>query len=392
MSKEVTIIEPNAHGVGHYLPFLERMVKILATDYKVINVITTYPVEHFNFDQADGLTVKFIHTGSDDHLIYRIICKVCCFIKNEGLSRIVKYDYRHTAALRLAKKVNCNKVLFLYTGYYLPQIVHKLLYKKLNIVYYRISHPYKKKPYPAGYKSYIFRLARQIRMYMFNNHNSKTAVQTEDVNSEYVRDIGYHPYMLRLPVAKVIDMYPRKKNYKINYLLFGLNHIGKDWQVVADAFNDMSYEEKNKIHLIFAGNFVDKPGVNWPYELEFDNAIEVEIINEYISDEKKDQLFLRADYSVLSFRKEFKMSSGTLIDALTYNCSVICSINKEFKYIVNKYQAGYLFACSNKEELTLAIKNSIKNYDGASKIDLRQFKNDFSYEKTLSNLNRIWGG
>lgn len=391
MSNEVTIIEPNAHGVGHYLPFLERMVNVLATDYTIINVITTYPVENFNLDQIDGVTVKFSHTDSDNHLIYKIICKVCSYIKNEGISRILKYDYRHTAALKLARKMNCNKVLYLYTGYYMPNIVHKLLYKNLNIVYYRISHPYKKKPYPTGYKSYLFRFARQVRIYMFDNPNSKITVQTEDVKSEYVSDIGINPYLLRLPIAKDIDFHHRKNNYKINYLLFGLNHIGKDWQVVADAFNDMNEEEKNKIHLIFAGNFVDKPGANRPDELAFDNRIEVEIINEYISDDKKDQLFYMADYSILSFKKEFKMSSATLIDSLTYNCSVICSFSKEFEYVVNKYKAGYLFECSNKEDLTIALKKSIENYNRKSTIDHKQFKNDFSYEKTLSNLNKIWG-
>jgi glycosyltransferase involved in cell wall biosynthesis len=127
-------------------------------------------------------------------------------------------------------------------------------------------------------------------------------------------------------------------------LVFG--HEGsKHPEVAVDAFRQL--EEWT---LVIAGRIAD--GVDAPRSDEHDLVL----IPGHVDNTIRDLLLSTADLMVLSFERDYRRNSGTLMDALSAGVPVVCSGESAAAEIVDRYRLGALFTPGDAQSLLDAVR------------------------------------
>jgi D-inositol-3-phosphate glycosyltransferase len=160
-------------------------------------------------------------------------------------------------------------------------------------------------------------------------------------------------------------------------LFFGMIKKNKGFSVLMESMKFVNPE----VNFIIAGKPRDLSSA------EINNMIEesghkerINYSGEYISNEKRDLLFIACDAVTLPYIKAFQ--SGVLIMAMSYGKPVIASDIPPFKEMIEDDVSGYLFESSNANSLAEKI-----NYVFENRNLIRETGNR---AKAIATLNNSW--
>jgi glycosyltransferase involved in cell wall biosynthesis len=172
------------------------------------------------------------------------------------------------------------------------------------------------------------------------------------------------------------------KTNRINILFFGHIRHSKGIDILIEAFNSLSNDTQNKLHLIVAGNDTD----NILHQMDIQDNENVSIFARYIRDDELTFLFSKVDYVVLPYREVSQ--SGILEMAFYFRKPILASRISYFEQVLNEYPSfGHLFDITEKDlanvisslpfsEQKFYNENDIKNFEQRDKI--KSFMSDFS--------------
>jgi glycosyltransferase involved in cell wall biosynthesis len=107
-----------------------------------------------------------------------------------------------------------------------------------------------------------------------------------------------------------------------------------------------------------------------------------------VSDEMRDALFASADLVVLSFPPGHRLSSGTLMDAISVGVPVVCSDDASVAEIVARYRLGPRFRSGDARALADAVRNAPAAIDPN---DLQDARRDLSNESVARAQLQVLG-
>ena len=158
----------------------------------------------------------------------------------------------------------------------------------------------------------------------------------------------------------------------INILIFGVVRENKGILEFFKKLSDNNINVEN-IKFVVAGFFFDYPEKILKDIIDNSpNNISCTIINHFLSDDEKVDLFMNTDYILLPYKESFLAQSGIVIDAYQYQKPLITSSNIALTYLVEKEGTGYVY---NNDNLQILFEKYI--FDG------------YRYSNYLQNINKI---
>lgn len=96
---------------------------------------------------------------------------------------------------------------------------------------------------------------------------------------------------------------------------------------------------------------------------QYKRKIKIKIINRFVDDKEKEQLFNKAHYILLPYLDDFLAQSGVVIDAYLYQKPLIVSSNPSLKYLVTHEVTGFLYEQENLKSFLEDKIHDLKQYD-----------------------------
>ena len=160
---------------------------------------------------------------------------------------------------------------------------------------------------------------------------------------------------------------------EIVLLNFGCNHIFKNFETIFESLYDIPFNYR----LVFAGRMEPDSKANLPWKLaEKYNLLKNVIIDDrYIHDEEVGYFFYASDAIILSYRKDFKASSGVLTDAAKYGIPIIASNLEDVGGTVEAYKLGLTF----KAEDPSSLREAVLSFHALSDEDKDVIKKNLAY-------------
>lgn len=161
-------------------------------------------------------------------------------------------------------------------------------------------------------------------------------------------------------------------------LMFGVNHVSKDYATIFKSLDLLNRHEK--IKLIIAGR-QRFDNANNPYRLKAEHDVEdntVLILDRFFSEDDKAALFKAVDIVLIPLPVTFIYPSATLNDAIGVNSPVIAGDTGFVGKTVKDNLIGYTYNCGDHEDL-------------ASKIVSFPARGTEAYDRMASNMRTLSG-
>lgn len=201
------------------------------------------------------------------------------------------------------------------------------------------------------------------------------------------RNNGYFHLFSKFLYDYVSEKYPHKRSFyapmslkdygevktdnyevpqdKVNLLFFGNVKDNKRLDVVINAFNSLSAEYKNKLHLTIAGKCDDIP----KYESLIAGNPNISYFFKRIDDEEIPELFFKHQYLVLPY--ENVAQSGPHMIAYRYNMPTIVSDIEGFRERTHDGKDGFMFKVNDVASL-VDVLQKVADLDDESYETLKQ--------------------
>ncbi|MGI9535069.1 MAG: glycosyltransferase [Thermodesulfobacteriota bacterium] len=137
-------------------------------------------------------------------------------------------------------------------------------------------------------------------------------------------------------------------------LVFGIGHPGKNYETIVRVIKNLN----SNCCVVFAGSSLpanDASLLSKKYNCE-ERTI---IFDRYIPKSEHGYFFYSADYLLLSYKKDFVLDSGVLIEAIRYNIPVIASDSAWIGKMVETNGLGKTFSTEDSISLENAINDSL---------------------------------
>lgn len=164
---------------------------------------------------------------------------------------------------------------------------------------------------------------------------------------------------------KNLTVKPYKRNEKLRLIMYGNQSYYKGSDILVDAIALLPKEIQNQICTTIVG----KTSKDYLSLLQ-DKAkgLDINIIPEFIPDEKLNQMILDSDIIVLPYREISQ--SGVLLLALYFERPIICSDLPSFRETLTSISDDYFFGSCDSKKLADLIEKYVRNC-----IDVGQYIN-----------------
>ena len=144
---------------------------------------------------------------------------------------------------------------------------------------------------------------------------------------------------------------PYNRNGKLRLIMYGNQSYYKGTDILVDAIALLPKEIQNQISTTIVGK-ISNEYLNLLQNKAKD--LDVDIIPEFVSDEKLNQMILNSDVIVLPYREISQ--SGVLLLALFFEHPIICSDLPSFRETLNSIPDEYFFESCNPQKLANVIE------------------------------------
>ena len=156
---------------------------------------------------------------------------------------------------------------------------------------------------------------------------------------------------------KDLKIKPYKRNEKLRLIMYGNQSYYKGTDILVDAIALLPKEIQNQVCTTIVGKIS-----NDYLSLLQDKAkgLNINIIPEFVSDEKLNQMILDSDIIVLPYREISQ--SGVLLLALFFERPIICSDLPSFRETLSSISNDYFFESNNSKKLATLIEKYVCNF------------------------------
>ena len=168
-----------------------------------------------------------------------------------------------------------------------------------------------------------------------------------------------------------------KKEKKINISFIGALNESK-------KLDDLAFVLQNNYFKNLVFNFFSK-GINNYFEQFQDKSFleKINVVDKYFNQEEYIELYKKSHYVIIPYVKEYGIRSSAIVyDSFLNGCKIIASDLPQFKYYVDKYNAGFYYSDIND---LLKILEEINEDHCFSPIDEKIYS-DYSEESRKNKL------
>jgi len=365
---KILLVEPLGHWAGHPGKYT----------WSLANALNKYGNADVTIFTFDGLAVYTIQTDN-----IQIIKAIDSF---GPLSHILRIPHRFRKFQSLVpyislfesiitfahalyyNKQNSYQIIHFIDGSIIAFLVYAAVVRHKNFVFNINSpKPNTKSSVKEWLKKVLFRLAISKNKINFVCH-------AEEVLNSYAGHLFYEKLnCIPWGVDEQVEEVTRKEaRLRLNlpeekpvFLLFGINHPFKNFEIVFKALKDLNQD----VWLLCVGKIVF-PKINNPYRLAqmYGLTNRTIIVDQYVEEKDLPIYFAASDAIILSYKKEFLQASGVLAQACGYKIPVIASASGQIKHFVEKYGLGFTFipedASSLREAILKFLNLSLKDKEG----------------------------
>ncbi|MGI9533992.1 MAG: glycosyltransferase, partial [Thermodesulfobacteriota bacterium] len=247
---------------------------------------------------------------------------------------------------------------------------------------------------------------RKVKRYIENwlckigvrKNKVKFICHVEDLHKSYEQTgfLGECVYIPALGILKPNDVVDKKEartilnlpKDKTIFLVFGIGHPGKNYETIVRAIKSM----KSNCCVVFAGKSLPVNDAKY-LSKKFNCQENTIIFDKYIPPEEHGYFFSSADFSLMSYTKEFVQDSTVLLDSIKYCLPVIASDTAWIGKMVKKNGIGTTFKTEDHESLEDTINQTLLlNEDEREKIrnNMKELANKNSWENLINQHIKIF--
>ncbi|MGI9533985.1 MAG: glycosyltransferase family 4 protein [Thermodesulfobacteriota bacterium] len=401
---KLILVQPFGHRNGHYSFETWRLANTLLEKNLKLQIISFDGFIDKNESEIKESGFKHVsfakNAGFFKKLIVRGVIRFLSLINyNRLISRWISIVETYFT-LQLANEVYQNEdqdLIFCYDG----ELVGFLLYcantNKKKIVHGRLEYGRTLSSNNVGRK-----VKRSIENWLckkaINKNSIKFIYHVQNLEKSY-ENTGFLGECIHIPLfgieesIKVIDKTEARNFLNLPkditiLLVFGIGHPGKNYETIVKAIKNLN----GNCCVVFAGSSLpvnDAKYLSKKYNVE-ENTI---IFDKYIPKPEHGYYFYSADYLLLSYKKEFVLDSGVLIEAIRYGVPVIASDAAWIGEMVETNGLGTTFTSEDPESLESAINKSLLlNEDEIEKIrtNMKELANKNSWENVIEKHLEIF--
>ena len=188
----------------------------------------------------------------------------------------------------------------------------------------------------------------------------------------------------------VNDLSYEKKVYRKKFLCLGASRIDKGYDVLADSFSYLDENTKNMCEFVIAGKEQDI-SYDMIKNKAKENGVNINIVDDVISDEDYWKYILEADIVLLPYKKIFSGNSGPMTDGIYANRYILGPDKGNIGYLINKYNLGSTFEIENSKSLAaeiskISVSDTTCNHSYKEKLEVSSFIQ--SYKELFEKLKR----
>lgn len=325
MIKKIIIVDPNEKG-GHN-----------TYSHSLANILSNNNITYINRSIDNNINYNYTYIGTSSksnssklHSYINLYKYLRKYINEDSILHFQAINYFMMIIIILLRITSIKKFNFFYT---LHNIKPHSTTVKENIKYKLLK-----------YLISLSMFKRIIYHYEFYNEEKNSKNLKKDVNDKMFF-IPHHMF------DKTIIKNKKNVNDKINILLFGVIRENKGIIEFFKLLENSNIDTK-KINFIVAGKFVDYSKENLLNIIQsFENTLNIEITDGFISEEEKKKLFKKSHYLLLPYKQGFLAQSGLVLDAYQYQIPLIVSQNIALKYQISIEKTGLSFSDHNINDL-----------------------------------------
>ena len=186
--------------------------------------------------------------------------------------------------------------------------------------------------------------------------------------------------------SKDLKIKPYKRNEKLRLIMYGNQSYYKGTDILVDAIALLPKEIQNQVCTTIVGKIS-----NDYLSLLQDKAkgLNINIIPEFVSDEKLNQMILDSDIIVLPYREISQ--SGVLLLALFFERPIICSDLPSFRETLGSVSNDYFFESCCPQSLTALIERlALGNLDTEKYLmELQTLKKKYSWNSIAQRYKEV---
>lgn len=236
------------------------------------------------------------------------------------------------------------------------------------------------------------RIKYKSRLALVEKFFDKFILHLQISKSEFCREFGIEENRCKVIPHGVFEpkdlkIKPYKRNEKLRLIMYGNQSYYKGTDVLVDAIALLPKEVQNQICTTIVG----KTSKDYLSLLQ-DKAkgLDINIIPEFVPDDKLNQMILDSDVIVLPYREISQ--SGVLLLALFFERPIICSNLPSFRETLTGVDEKYFFESENIESLSNLLNELV-----VSSIDLYKMiaickmkKNHFLWQNIALVYNQVF--
>lgn len=359
----------------------------------IASLLLSYPEEkiHFFCGVEHFKVVKHILESNNIPILNLEHCAIIPYNNFVRDYKLIISDFKIVKKMFfLAKRMNENKIIFLYTSTFMLYYLKLFCFINKNINVVTFLHGDLER---IDLKSYVntFRNNRLI-MFMYalffglkiplslkNIKNLKYVVYGESIKENACKIIPNlrdfikvlpHPYLYE----KMPKHIPQSSNVKLG--IIGLSSSRKNIFYLEKLIRKLSTLKTRKFSLSFSGKILDDRFFNFVTTFDFIDKSTLSI--NMISSDRRNNIIRSLDYAIFTYNLDsYKLiASGAFIDAINFEKPIIAIKNDFIEYYFNKYgNIGYIF--NTYEEFEKRILEIIDHFPREE------------YEQQVNNLKII---
>jgi glycosyltransferase involved in cell wall biosynthesis len=225
-------------------------------------------------------------------------------------------------------------------------------------------------------------------------HSEILKNELNKINIKKVHVIEYPSYY-NYKELKDRNIYRKKNdinNKQIVVSALGGTRYDKGLDILLEAVSMLDGEMRSRIVINIAGKeeYFKRDYIN---KISSEKNLKIRILFGYLSDLEFMENVILSDIVVLPYRRTFYGNSGPMTEAIKNKIPVIASDNDNFKFYIDKYNAGEIFNAESHKDLACILQKTIYNikediyYVEHSK---KELNNQFSVAKFIYSHRKLY--
>ncbi len=370
----VTLVEPFFNRAGHFSEEVVALGNALTTEGAEVEVITPAPVKlatlHSSYARVPGWLMNWSEktSGVVQAILDCFTIWICAraAVKNAGSDSVLVFVSGRLLAFFLIAAVNKNRALVFFSRdfsrLWTPSRMDRLLRG------------------PTRFMANLGGKRNRVSLISIVDPNTAEGEDSFGLPMVYIPPVGvrtYPPSPSRNEAREQLGL----PLHVPTLLVFGVAHIGKDYEIIFQALQHL----RNPLKVVIAGAVLeDFPEHPRALKKRFDDEDRIIIRDEWIPREDVRSYFAAADGLLLSYRPGYVVDSGVLCEGVALDCLMVGNEEGSIGQALTDWPLGLTFPAGDPESLakqmqtlTALSANRLEEYrEGRSR-----FKEHYSWDR-----------